>query len=83
MHTEEFKLRRQRLAQQMLPGSMAILWAASYKTRSGHGEYAYRQESNFYYLTKFEFAESVCVITKDQQQKTSCTLIIPDKDEDK
>jgi len=45
----EFKARRERLLAQMDANSVAIIPAASEVTRSRDTEYAFRQDSDFFY----------------------------------
>jgi Xaa-Pro aminopeptidase len=80
MNIEECARRRCELATELLPGSVAIVWSAAICVRNGDGEYPYRQDSNFYYLTHYNFANSVCIITKSLSNTVSTTLIIPARD---
>lgn len=50
----EFKARRDKLMQQMDKNSIAIIMAAPEHLRAGDSHYAYRQNSNFQYLTGFD-----------------------------
>ncbi|HET8707550.1 MAG TPA: Xaa-Pro aminopeptidase [Pseudomonadales bacterium] len=58
----EFAKRRKDLMAQMGPNSIAILPAAPSHVRNRDSEYAYRQDSDFYYLTGFGEPESVAVL---------------------
>jgi len=58
----EFAKRRKDLMAQMGPNSIAILPAAPSHVRNRDTEYAYRQDSDFYYLTGFGEPESVAVL---------------------
>jgi Xaa-Pro aminopeptidase len=51
---EEYKQRRALLMSKMEPNSIAIFKAKDYSNRSNDVNYAYRQESNFLYLTGCE-----------------------------
>ena len=48
----EFKARRERLLAMMDKNSVAIIPAAGEVTRSRDTEYAFRQDSDFFYLTE-------------------------------
>ena len=58
----EFARRRKRLMGMMEAGSIAILAAAPEKIRSRDTEYAYRQDSDFYYLSGFVEPEAVLAL---------------------
>ncbi|MBL1276694.1 MAG: Xaa-Pro aminopeptidase [Ectothiorhodospiraceae bacterium] len=58
----EFSRRRKRLMQMMGKAAVAILPAAPTRTRNRDAEYAYRQDSDFHYLTGFNEPESVLVL---------------------
>lgn len=57
-----FAQRRQALMAQMQPNSIAIITAAPMVRRNNDAEYAFRQDSSFYYLTGFNEPESVLVL---------------------
>lgn len=59
---KEFQLRRERLMAMMEPNSIAILPAANEIHRNGDTHYAFRQDSDFYYLTGFNEPEAVVVL---------------------
>lgn len=59
---QEFSRRRKALTEHMEPNSIAILTAASEKIRNRDAHYAYRQDSDFYYLSGFPEPEAVLVI---------------------
>ena len=58
----EFARRRHSLLKVMGRDSIAILPAAPVRHRNNDVEYAYRQDSDFYYLTGFDEPESVAVL---------------------
>jgi len=58
---EYFKGRREKLAR-LAPGAAFIFPSNPAAIRNSNVEYPYRQESNFYYLSGFEEAESFLVI---------------------
>ncbi len=62
MSPREFERRRKQLMRMMGKGGIAILPAAPVRKRNRDSEYAYRQDSDFLYLTGFEEPESVAVL---------------------
>ena len=62
MSPREFARRRRQLMRMMRRGGIAILPAAPRKLRNRDVEYAYRQDSDFYYLTGFGEPEAVTVL---------------------
>ena len=71
---EEFKSRRINLAAQLPNNSIAILNSAQTKIRNGDVEFAFRQNSDFYYLTGFREPEAVMVLIKDKESKVKYIL---------
>jgi Xaa-Pro aminopeptidase len=59
---QEFARRRKALIEHMEPNSIAILSAAPEKIRNRDAHYAYRQDSDFYYLSGFPEPEAVLVV---------------------
>ncbi|KAA1151955.1 Xaa-Pro aminopeptidase [Pseudoalteromonas sp. FUC4] len=74
----EFKARRERLLAQMDANSVAIIPAASEVTRSRDTEYAFRQDSDFFYLTGFNEPDAVLVLSNNSDIPS--TLFCLDKD---
>ena len=62
----EFSLHRNNLLNQLPPNSIAIIPAAKLQYRNGHTEYAFRQDSNFYYLTGLCEPNAICVLIKGE-----------------
>lgn len=58
----ELRRRRRALMRQMGEHSIALIPAAREKVRSRDTHYAYRQDSNFYYLSGFEEPDSLLVL---------------------
>jgi Xaa-Pro aminopeptidase len=65
---EEFARRRRQLMRLMGRDSIAVLPAAPVRHRNGDVEYAYRQDSDFFYLTGFAEPESVAVLIPGREQ---------------
>jgi Xaa-Pro aminopeptidase len=63
----EYVKRRQRFCQQMLDDAIAIIPAATQAIRNGDAHYAYRQDSDFYYLTGFNEPDAVLILLKQNQ----------------
>ena len=68
MAREEFARRRRQLMRAMGRDSIAVLPAAPVRTRNGDVEYAYRQDSDFHYLTGFGEPEAVAVLVPGREQ---------------
>ncbi len=64
----EFKKRRKQLMQQVGKGNIALIASASSRTRNRDVEYPFRQDSDFYYLTGFNEAESLAVFIPGREQ---------------
>ncbi|HEV2268075.1 MAG TPA: Xaa-Pro aminopeptidase [Steroidobacteraceae bacterium] len=64
----EFARRRRALLKLMGRDSIAILPAAPVRHRNNDVEYAYRQDSDFHYLTGFDEPESVAVLVPGRDQ---------------
>lgn len=58
----EYKTRRKQLMQEMGADTIAIIFSAPTSYRSRDTEYAYRQNSDFYYLTGYVEAQAVLVL---------------------
>lgn len=64
---QEFARRRKALMEHMEPNSIAILSAAPEKIRNRDAHYAYRQDSDFFYLSGFPEPEAVLVIIPERE----------------
>ena len=62
----EFALRRQRLIKQLKPNSMVLLPSANHHIRNNDAEYAFRQDSDFYYLTGFNEPNALLALIPNQ-----------------
>ena len=78
--TDEFLARRTRLLAQLDKGSVAVIAAAVELTRSRDTEYAFRQDSDFFYLTGFNEPDAVLVLSKNQHGEGKSTLFCRNKD---
>jgi len=68
MKQTEFKRRRKALMQQVGEGNIAIVGSASNHTRNRDVEFPFRQDSDFYYLTGFNEADSLAVFIPGREQ---------------
>lgn len=68
MNQKEFKRRRKELMQQIGKGNIALIASALSKTRNRDIEFPFRQDSDFYYLTGFEEANSLAVFIPGREQ---------------
>ena len=82
MNREEFGRRRRQLMRMMGKDSIAILPAAPVRHRNSDVEYAYRQESNFHYVTGFPEPEAVAVLMPGRSQG-EYVLFVRDRDPDR
>jgi Xaa-Pro aminopeptidase len=76
---EEFARRRRQLIKAMGREAIAIIPAAPVHLRNNDVEYAYRQDSNFFYLTGFAEPESVAVLVPGRPQG-EYLLFVRDRD---
>jgi Xaa-Pro aminopeptidase len=76
---EEFKRRRRTLLKLMGRDSIAIVPTAPVRLRNNDVEYAYRPDSDFYYLTGFAEPESVAVLVPGRPQG-EYILFVRDRD---
>jgi len=65
---QEFARRRKALMEQMESNSIAIVPAATEKVRNRDAAFAYRQDSDFYYLSGFDEPEAVLVLIPGRAQ---------------
>ncbi|KAF3978106.1 MAG: Xaa-Pro aminopeptidase [Methylococcales symbiont of Iophon sp. n. MRB-2018] len=68
MNQNEFKKRRKTLMQQIGEGSIALIASASSHIRNRDVEFPFRQDSDFYYLTGFNEADSLAVFIPGREQ---------------
>ena len=64
-----FSERRSHLANKVLEDSAIIIASATVKSRISDTDYAYRQDSNFYYLSGYEEPESLILIRPDKDNE--------------
>lgn len=71
MNIKEFAKRRRYLAEQMGAETIAILPAATVKNRNRDVDHAFRQDSDFFYLTGFNEPDAVLVIIPGREHGES------------
>lgn len=76
---EEYRARRQTLMADLPLNSAVLLLSASLKTRSRDSEYAFRQDSDFHYLTGFPEPEALLLLLPGREEGESI-LFCQDKD---
>ena len=77
----DFQARRDLLAEQMGPNSIAIIETSPVAMRNRDADYKYRTDSSFYYLTGFAEPEAVAVIeTSDSVEDYTYSLFCRERD---
>ena len=79
VHQDEFARRRDQLSRIMGRDPIAIVPAAPVQMRNNDVEYAYRQDSDFFYLTGFGEPEAVAVLMPGRQA-AEYILFVRDRD---
>ena len=79
MAKDEFARRRRQLMRLMGRDSIAIVPAAPVRQRNNDVDYAYRQDSDFHYLTGFGEPEAVAVLIPGREQ-AEYILFVRDRD---
>lgn len=74
---DECQRRREALVAQMAPQSLAIVLAAPERLRSRDSHYAYRQDSDFAYLTEFPEPDAVAVIAPGRAEGAYLLFVRP------
>lgn len=74
---EEFIARREKLLDQMIDDSVAVLFSAEEHIRNNDCTYPFRQESNFWYLTGFNEPSAVLLLIKQAEKKKSILFLRP------
>jgi Xaa-Pro aminopeptidase len=67
--------RRARLAAQLQPGAVAVLFTAPEVARNADSDYPYRHDSHFYYLTGFTEPESALVLVAAQGEQPARSIL--------
>lgn len=68
--TQEYQHRRQQLAMQLPPDSIALIPAAGEVLRNADTHYRFRQDSDFYYLTGFQEPDALLLITSGKNSES-------------
>ena len=75
-----FTERRQRLGANLPPNAAIVIAGASTQYRNADSSYAFRQDSNFWYLTGFNEAEASLVVLTDNSKTAKSIAFVPEKD---
>ncbi|MDB9813163.1 aminopeptidase P N-terminal domain-containing protein [Gammaproteobacteria bacterium] len=75
-----FTERRQRLGASLPANAAIVIAGASTQYRNADSSYAFRQDSNFWYLTGFNEAEATLVVLTDDSHATKSIAFVPEKD---
>ena len=75
-----FTERRQRLGANLPPNAAIVIAGASTQYRNADSSYAFRQDSNFWYLTGFNEAEATLVVLTDNSKIAKSIAFVPEKD---
>ena len=75
-----FTERRQRLGANLPPNAAIVIAGASTQYRNADSSYAFRQDSNFWYLTGFNEAEATLVVLTDNSETAKSIAFVPEKD---
>ena len=73
--------RRDKLGSMLPENSAVVIAGASTQYRNADSSHAFRQDSNFWYLTGFNEAESILVILVNKKNKVQSIAFVPEKDE--
>ncbi|GAB1262864.1 Xaa-Pro aminopeptidase [Aurantivibrio plasticivorans] len=79
---QEFARRRKTLMAHMEPNSIAIIPSASIKVRNRDTDFAFRQDSDFFYLTGFNEPDAVLAIIPGRDHGET-VMFVREKDPDK
>ena len=73
--------RRDKLGSMLPKNSAVVIAGASMQYRNADSSYAFRQDSNFWYLTGFNEAESTLVLLINEKNNVQSIAFVPEKDE--
>ena len=73
--------RRDKLGSMLPKNSAVVIAGASMQYRNADSSYAFRQDSNFWYLSGFNEAESTLVLLINERNNVQSIAFVPEKDE--
>ena len=73
--------RRNKLGSMLPKNSAVVIASASMQYRNADSSYAFRQDSNFWYLSGFNEAESTLVLLINEKNNVQSIAFVPEKDE--
>ncbi len=79
LNPEIYRTRREKLMQNLGPG-LLVLGGANLTIRNSDVHHPFRQESDFYYLSRFEEPDSCLLISMEKSGKVTTTMVVPPRD---
>jgi len=73
--------RRKKLGSMLPKNSAVVIAGASTQYRNADSSHAFRQDSNFWYLSGFNEAESILVLLINEKNNVQSIAFVPEKDE--
>ena len=78
---DTYSERRNKLGSMLPKNSAVVIAGASTQYRNADSSHAFRQDSNFWYLTGFNEAESTLVLLINEKNNVQSIAFVPEKDE--
>ena len=72
--------RRNKLGSMLPKNSAVVIAGASMQYRNADSSYAFRQDSDFWYLSGFNEAESTLVLLINEKNNVQSIAFVPEKD---
>ena len=74
---DDLAARRMRVMERLSPESMLIFWSAPVRVYSHDVDYEFRQDSNLYYLTGIDQADTILVLLPGNERRREILFISP------
>ena len=74
---DDLAARRMRVLERLSPESMLIFWSAPVRVYSHDVDYEFRQDSNLYYLTGIDQADTILVLLPGNERRREILFISP------
>ncbi len=78
---KRYSERRNKLGSMLPKNSAVVIAGASTQYRNADSSHAFRQDSNFWYLSGFNEAESTLVLLVNEKNNVQSIAFVPEKDE--
>jgi Xaa-Pro aminopeptidase len=78
---DRYTERRNKLGSMLPKNSAVVIAGASTQYRNADSSHAFRQDSNFWYLSGFNEAESTLVLLTNENKDVQSIVFVPEKDE--